>query len=98
MPGELRSEGGAVIGLDFLNSKGEMLLDFPEKVDGGLGVVVIVDAQDAKSGRFINGRKLIKALARSPHAWDELHIELNRAARYLQGRIRRFWAGAILLA
>jgi hypothetical protein len=44
MPGELRSKGGAVLGLDFLNGKGEMLSDFPEKVDGGLGVVVIVDA------------------------------------------------------
>jgi hypothetical protein len=33
----------AVIGLNFLNGKGEMLPDFPEEVDGGLGVVVVVD-------------------------------------------------------
>ena len=42
-----------------------MLSDFLKEVDGRLGVVVIVDAQNAKSGRFINSRKLIKALARS---------------------------------
>ena len=44
MPGELGSERRAVIGLNFLNSEGEMLADFPEEVDGGLGVVVVVDA------------------------------------------------------
>ena len=33
-----------VIGLDFLNREGKMLPDLPEEVDGGLGVVVIVDA------------------------------------------------------
>ena len=44
MPGELGSERRAVIGLNFLNSEGEMLADFPEEVDGGLSVVVVVDA------------------------------------------------------
>jgi hypothetical protein len=51
MPGELRSERRAVIGLDSLNGKGEMLADFLEEIDGGLGVVVVVDSQHAKSGR-----------------------------------------------
>src|SRR4029434_10200179 len=68
MPGELRSKRRAVIGLDFLNGKGKMLSDFLEKIDGGLGVVVVVDSQHAKSGRFVNGRKLVKALTRSTHA------------------------------
>ena len=44
MPGELWPKRRAVIGLNFLNCKGEMLSDFPEEVDGGFGVVVIVDA------------------------------------------------------
>ena len=44
VPSELRSERRAVIGLDFPNREGEMLLDLPEEVDGGLGVIVIVDA------------------------------------------------------
>src|SRR5690242_8258042 len=66
MPGELGSEGRTVIGLNLLNSEGEVLADLLKKVDGGLGVVVVVDAQDAKSGRFIDGCELIKALARFP--------------------------------
>lgn len=44
MPGELWSERRPVIGLNSLNGEGEMLPDFPEEVDGGLGVVVVVDA------------------------------------------------------
>ena len=44
MPGELWSKRRAVIGLNFLNGKGEMLPDLAEEVDGGLGVVVVVDA------------------------------------------------------
>ena len=97
VPSELWSERRAVIGLNFLNREGEMLLDLPEEVDGGLGVVVVVDAQHAKSGRFVNGRKLIKALTRSSHTGNELHIELDRAAWNLQRGIRWFWARAILL-
>ena len=97
MPGELWSERRAVIGLNFLNGEGKMLPDLSEEVDSGLSVVVIVDAQDAKSGRFINGRELIKALTRSPHTGNELHIVLDRAARDLQKRIRWFGAGTILL-
>lgn len=62
-----------------------------------LGVVVVVDAQHAKSRRFVNSRKLIKALTRSSHTGNELHIQLDRAARNLQRCIRWFWAGTILL-
>ena len=97
VPSELWSKGRAVIGLNFLNGEGEMLLDFPEEVDRSLGVIVVVDAQHAKSGRFVNGRKLIKALTRSSHTGNELHIQLDRAARNLQRCIRWFWAGTILL-
>ena len=97
MPSELWSERRAVIGLDFLNGEGEMLPDLLEEVDGGLGVVVVVDAQHAKSGRFVNGRELIKALTRSSHTGNELHIQLDRAAWNLQRCIRWFWAGTILL-
>jgi hypothetical protein len=53
-----------------------MLADFPQEVDDGLGVVVVVDAQHPKSGRFVNRRELIKALTRSSHTGNELHIEL----------------------
>ena len=97
VPGELRPERRAVIGLNFLNREGEMLPDLPEEVDRGLGVVVVVDAQHAESRRFVNGRELIKALARSAHAGNELHIRLDRAAWNLQRCIRWFWAGTILL-
>jgi|SRR5579863_5926824 len=95
MPSELWSKRRAVIGLNFLNGKGEMLSDFPEEVDGGFGVVVIVDAQNPKSCGFIDGRELIKALARSSDTANELHIELDRAARNLQGRVFRLGAWAI---
>ncbi len=62
VPGELWSERRAVIGLDLLDREGEMLLDLPEEVDRGLGVVVVVDAEHAKSGRFFNGRELVEPL------------------------------------
>ena len=97
VPGELWSERRAVISLNFLNDEGKMFLDLSEEVDGGLGVVVVVDPQNAKSGRFVNCRELIKALARSSHAGNELHIQLDGAARDLQWRIRWFGAGTILL-
>ena len=91
MPSELWSKRRTVIGLNFLNSEGKMILDLSEEVDSGLGVVVVVDAQHAKSRRFVNSRKLIKALTCSSHTGNELHIELDRAARDLQRRIRWFW-------
>jgi hypothetical protein len=97
MPSELWSERRTVIGLNVLNGEGKMLLDLSQEVDGGLGVVVIVDAQNAKSGSFVNSRELIKALTRSSDTGNELHIELYRAARELQRRIRWFGAGTILL-
>ena len=97
MPGELWPERRAVIGLNSLNREGEMLLDLSEEVDSGLGVVVVVDAQYAKSCRFINGGELIKALTGPAHAGNELHIQLDRAAWNIQRCIRWFWAGTILL-
>jgi hypothetical protein len=97
MPGELWSEGRAVIGLDFLNGEGKMLADFAEEVDGGLGVVVVVDAQDAKSGGFINGCELVKAPPSPAYTWDELHIELYTAAWNRKGSIWWFRAWPVLL-
>jgi hypothetical protein len=97
MPSELWSERRAVIGLDFLNGEGKMILDLSEEVDGSLGVVVVVDAQHAKSRRFVNSRELIKALTRSSHTGNKLHIELDRAAWDLQRCIRWFGPGTILL-
>ena len=44
MPSELWSERRVVIRLDFLDGEGKMLTNFPEEVDGSLGVVVVVDA------------------------------------------------------
>jgi len=97
MPSELWSERRTVIGLNFLNSEGKMILDLAEEVDSGLGIVVVVDAQDAKSRRFVDSRELIKALTCSSHTGNKLHIELDRAAWNLQRCIRWFWAGTILL-
>ncbi|MGB8675613.1 MAG: hypothetical protein WCD27_14770 [Candidatus Acidiferrales bacterium] len=74
MPGELWSKRRTVIGLNFLNSEGKMILGLSKEVDGGLGVVVVVDVQHAKSRRFVNSRKLTKALAHSSHAGNELYI------------------------
>lgn len=96
VPSELWAERRAVIGLNFLNREGEMLLDLPEEVDSSLGVVVVVDAQHAESRRLVNGRKLIKSLTRSSHAGNELHVQLYRAAWNLQRCIVWFGAGAIL--
>ena len=59
-------------------------------------VLRVVDAQHAESRRLVNGRKLIKSLARSSHAGNELHVQLYRAAWNLQRCIRWFGAGAIL--
>ena len=44
MPGELRSERRVVVRLDSLDSEGKMLTNFPEEIDGRLGVVVVIDA------------------------------------------------------
>jgi hypothetical protein len=44
VPGKLWPKRRAVISLNFLNGKEEMVPDFPEEIDGGLGVVVIIDA------------------------------------------------------
>ena len=49
-----------------------------------LVLLVIVDAKDAESGRFINSRELIKALTRSSYTGNKLHIELYRAAWNLE--------------
>jgi len=97
VPSELLSERRSVIGLNFLSREGEMLLDLPKEVNRGLGVVVVVDAQHTKSGRFVNSRKLIKALTRSASTGNELHIQLDRAARNLQRRIRWFGTRTMLL-
>jgi hypothetical protein len=74
MPSELGPKRRTIVSLNFLNREGEMLTDFPKEVDRGLGVVVVVDPQHAKSGRLVNGRELIKALTRPSHAGNELHI------------------------
>ena len=98
MPRELWSERRAIISLDFLDGEREMLPYLPEEVDRGFGVVVVVDAQHPKSGRFVNGGELVEPPASPSDSRNELHIQLNRAARYLQRCIRRFWAGAVLLS
>jgi len=97
MPGELESERRTVIGLNLLNGKRKMLADFPEEVNGGLSVVMVVDPQHAKSRSFVDSCELIKALTRSSHAGNELHIQLDRAAWNLQRCIGWFWARTILL-
>ncbi len=44
MPGELWSERRVIVCLDFLDGERKMLTNFPQEVDGSLGVVVVVDA------------------------------------------------------
>jgi hypothetical protein len=77
MPGELWSERRVVVRLDFLSGEWEMLTNFPKEVDGSLGVVVVVDSQNAKAWSLVNRSKLIKALASSSNSRDKLHIELD---------------------
>jgi hypothetical protein len=43
MPSELGSERRVIVSLDFLDCERKMLTNFPEEVDGRLGVVVVVD-------------------------------------------------------
>lgn len=49
-----------------LESEGEMLTNFPEEIDGRIGVVVVVDAWDSTPSSFVNRRELIKAITSSP--------------------------------
>ena len=77
MPGELWSERRVVVRLDFLNGEGKMLTNFPKKIDRSLGVVVVVDSQNAKACSLVNCSKLIKALSSSSNTRNKLHIELD---------------------
>ena len=74
-----------------------MLSHLAEEFDRCLRVVVIVDAQDAKACRFIDGGELVEALASSSDTRNEFHIELDGAAGNLQRGIGRLGARAILL-
>src|SRR5690242_6268565 len=82
---------------DLMDSKGEMLSNLAEEFDRCPGVVVIIDAQDAKACRFIDGGELVEALTSSSDPRNEFHIELDRAAGNLQRGIGRLGARAILL-
>jgi len=52
MPGELWSERR--VRLDSLNGEGKMLTNFPKEVDGSLGIVVVVDSQNAKARSLVS--------------------------------------------
>jgi hypothetical protein len=54
VPGELLTERGIVIGLDTLNDEGQMLAGLLEELSRRMGVVVIVDAQNAKARGFVS--------------------------------------------
>lgn len=95
VPGELRPKRGVVVSLDLLDSEGEMLTHFREEVDGGLGVVVIIDTQNSKSSSFINGCELVETLAGSSHARNEFHVELHGTAGDLKWSIGWLWTWTI---
>jgi hypothetical protein len=77
MPGELWSERRVIVRLDFLNGEGKMLTNFPKEVDRSLGVVVIVDSQNAKACSLVNRSKLIKALSSPSNTRNKLYIGLD---------------------
>ncbi len=97
MPGELRSKRRIVVGLDLLDGEGKMLTHLREEVDCGLGVVVIVNAENAEARGFVNGCELIETLAGSSHARNEFHVELHGAAWDLKWSIGWLWTWAIFL-
>src|SRR3974377_945638 len=57
---ELWSERRSVVGLDLLDRKGEMLPNLVQELDRCLSVVVVVDAQNTKPGRFVDGLELVE--------------------------------------
>src|SRR2546425_9045296 len=83
MPGELRSKRRIVVGLDLLDGERKMLTHLREEVDCGLGVVVVVNAENAEARGFVNGRELVEALACSPNPWDEMgeHAHASTSSR-----------------
>lgn len=97
MQDELWSERGIVVRLDFLNGERKMLTNFPEEVDGRLGVVVVVGSQNANACSPVNGSKLVKTLWNSSNARNKLYVELNGAPGNLEGSVRGFGARAIFL-
>lgn len=40
-----------------------------------LGIVLILDAQNAEARGLVDGRELVEALACSPNPWNEFHID-----------------------
>jgi len=96
VPGELRPKGRVVVCLNPVDREGEMLSDFLQELDGGLGVVVIVDAENSKSRRFVDRRELIETLTRTSHWRNKFHVELHRAPRNLQWSIGGLGPRAIL--
>jgi hypothetical protein len=97
VPGELRSKGRVVVCLNSVDRKGEMLSDLLQELHRGLRVVVIVDAENPKSRRFVNRCELIEALTRTTHTRNEFHIELHGTAWNRMGSVGRLGARAILL-
>src|SRR6266481_4794497 len=71
MPSELWSERRVIVCLYFLDGERKMLTNFPQEVDSSLGVVVVVDAENAKPRSFINGCELIKTLTSSSNTGNE---------------------------
>ena len=93
VPGELRSKRRVIVRLNSFDSEGKMLSNLSQELHGGLGVVVIVDAQYAETRGLIDGGELIEALMRTTHARNEFHVELHRAARNLKGSVGRLGPG-----
>jgi hypothetical protein len=92
---ELAQQGFALRVQDAVGSRciGEMLSHLAEEFDRCLRVVVVVDAQDTKAGRFIYSGELVEAPASSSDPRDEFHIELDRAAGNLQRGIGAWGQG-----
>jgi hypothetical protein len=81
----------------FWIAKGEMLPNLVQELDRCLSVVVVVDAQNTKPSRFVDGCELVEALPSAPDSRNEFHIELYRTAWYLQWGVSRLRAWAEFL-
>jgi hypothetical protein len=85
------------LSVNFLNREVEMLPDLPEKVDRGLGIVVVLDAQHAELRRFINGRDIDKTADALFPPVERTSHPVGQSGWNIQRCIRLVWDGMISL-
>ena len=90
-----RMPSGVVVRLDLLNSKGEMLSDLTQEFHS-LGIVVIVDAQNAEARGFVDGRELVEASGVLAQFVERISLRAAWNTPNREGSLGRLGAWAIL--